>query len=333
MEEKVKEMDHQNRKDEIVVSVVVPVYKVEAYLESCVKSLFEQNGKAGSMEILLIDDGSPDRCGEICDQLAEAHEEIRVFHKKNGGLSSTRNRGIREARGKYIVFVDSDDTLEAGTLGKIQEALEKYGEVDSVFYDGLEDDGTDNDSLRRITDDHVSVFENGKDFLLKKYRDNNLNVEAWLYAYRRAFLEESQLTFEEGILHEDVEFTPRALMKCGKIIQLPDQLYHYMVRENSISTQKNKEKNIRDLFGTLRKLDQMADEQDSELRKWMKNGILDSYLNMVQTARMYQKQYRKLLDKRFLLGKAATNWNRFRVLVCLINVRLYCFMNDCYKKL
>lgn len=319
--------------EQMKFSVIVPVYRVEEYLLTCVDSLLSQENMRDQMEILLIDDGSPDRCGEICDRLAEVYEEIRVFHKKNGGLSSARNSGIQEAKGQYIVFVDSDDTLEAGALGKIQEALDKYGDADAVFYDGLEDDGTSRDSLRRITDDHVRIFENGKDFLLKKYRDNNLNVEAWLYAYRRTFLEKNQLTFQEGILHEDVEFTPRVLMKCGKIIQLSDQLYHYMVRENSISTQKNKEKNIRDLFETLRKLDQMADEQEPELRKWMKNGILNSYLNMVQTARMYQKQYRKLLDKRFLFGKAATNWNRFRVLVCLINVRLYCFMNDCYKKL
>lgn len=320
-------------KDVPLFSVIVPVYKVEEYLKSCVDSLLAQSTEVESMEILLVDDGSPDRCGEVCDQLAENHEEIRVFHKKNGGLSSARNRGMQEAKGKYIVFVDSDDTLETGALGKIQKALDQYSEADAIFYNGLEDDGTSRDSMRRMEDDHVRIFENGKDFLLNKYRDNNLNVEAWLYAYRKAFLEKNQLTFEEGILHEDVEFTPCALMKCGKIIQLPDRLYHYMVRENSISTQKNKEKNIRDLFETLRKLDQMADEQESELRKWMKNGILNSYLNMVQTARMYQKQYRKLLDKRFLLGKAATNWNRFRVLVCLINVRLYCFMNDCYKKL
>ena len=319
--------------EQMKFSVIVPVYRVEEYLLTCVDSLLSQENMRDQMEILLIDDGSPDRCGEICDRLAEVYEEIRVFHKKNGGLSSARNSGIQEAKGQYIVFVDSDDTLEAGALGKIQEALDKYGDADAVFYDGLEDDGTSRDSLRRITDDHVRIFENGKDFLLKEYRDNNLNVEAWLYAYRRTFLEKNQLTFQEGILHEDVEFTPRVLMKCGKIIQLSDQLYHYMVRENSISTQKNKEKNIRDLFETLRKLDQMADEQEPELRKWMKNGILNSYLNMVQTARMYQKQYRKLLDKRFLFGKAATNWNRFRVLVCLINVRLYCFMNDCYKKL
>lgn len=333
MEEKVKEMDHQNREDQIWFSVIVPVYKVEEYLKPCVDSLLAQKLATGQMEILLIDDGSPDRCGELCDQLSKEHAQVRVFHKKNGGLSSARNRGIQEARGKYLVFVDSDDTIDLGALEKIKKTLEECGEVDAIFYDGVEDDEKRQSSLRRIPSEKMHVWEHGSVFLLNKYQTQNLNVEAWLYAYRRSFLEEHQFTFKEGILHEDVEFTPRVLLKCGKVVELPDQLYHYMVRENSISTQKNKEKNIRDLFATLQELDQLAEQQNPELRKWMKNGILNSYLNMVQMARMYQKQYRKLLDKRFLLGKAATNWNRFRVLVCLINVRLYCFMNDCYKKL
>ncbi len=313
-------------------SVIVPVYKVEEYLETCVNSLHAQSMEAGSMEILLVDDGSPDRCGEICDRLAEVYEEIRAIHKTNGGLSSARNAGILKAQGEYLVFVDSDDTLEPGALHRIEDALEKYGEPDVVFYDGIEDDGSNRSSLRRIPTEGFRVTDSGKDFMLEKYRDNNLNMESWLYAWKKDYLEENQLTFKEGILHEDVEFTPRALMKCGKIIELPDQLYHYMVRENSISTQKNKEKNARDLFATLRAQNQMADQQEPELRKWMKNGILNSYLNMIQTARMYQKQYRKLVDKCFLLGKAATNWNRFRVLICFVNLRLYCFMNDFYKR-
>ena len=205
--------------------------------------------------------------------------------------------------------------------------------MDAVFFDGVEDDGVHQDPMRRVSLEQVQCADNGKQYLLEHFRDRNLNVEACLYAYRRAFLNEHDLRFREGILHEDVEFTPRIMMQCGKVVELPDRLYHYLVRENSISTQKNKEKNIKDLFQTLWEQNQMAEQQEPELKKWMKNAILDSYLNMVQTARMYQKQYRKLLDKRFLLGKAATNWNRFRVLVCLINVRLYCFMNDCYKKL
>ncbi len=314
-------------------SIIVPVYKVEEYLQVCVDSLLAQKEYEDQMEILLIDDGSPDRSGELCDRLTEKHEQIKAFHKPNGGLSSARNYGLDRATGKYVLFVDSDDVIEPDTLKKIAEALGQFDEVDAVFFDGVEDDGIHQDPMRRVPLEQMQCADNGKQYLLEHFRERNLNVEACLYAYRRTFLNEHDLRFREGILHEDVEFTPRIMMKCGKVVELPDRLYHYLVRENSISTQKNKEKNIRDLFQTLREQDQMAEQQDPELKKWMKNAILDSYLNMVQTARMYQKQYRKLLDKRFLLGKAATNWNRFRVLVCLINVRLYCFMNDCYKKL
>lgn len=314
-------------------SIIVPVYKVEEYLQVCVDSLLAQEEYKDQMEILLIDDGSPDKSGELCDRLAEAHKQIKAFHKPNGGLSSARNYGLDRATGKYVLFVDSDDVIEPDTLKKITEALDQFGEVDAAFFDGVEDDGVHQDPMRRVPLEQMQCADNGKQYLLEHFRERNLNVEACLYAYRRTFLNEHDLRFREGILHEDVEFTPRIMMKCGKVVELPDRLYHYLVRENSISTQKNKEKNIRDLFQTLREQDQMAEHQEPELKKWMKNAILDSYLNMVQTARMYQKQYRKLLDKRFLLGKAVTNWNRFRVLVCLINVRLYCFMNDCYKKL
>ncbi len=136
----------------------------------------------------------------------------------------------------------------------------------------------------RVPLEQMQCANNGKQYLLEHSRDRNLNVEACLYAYSRAFLNEHDLRFREGILHEDVEFTPRIMMQCGKVVELPDRLYHYLVRENSISTQKNKEKNIRDLFQTLREQDQMAEQQEPELKKWMKNAILDSYLNMVQTA-------------------------------------------------
>ena len=101
--------------------------------------------------------------------------------------------------------------------------------------------------------------------------------------------------------------------------------------EDSISTRKDQTKNIQDLFQTLKELDQLSDQQEGELRRWMKDALLDSYLNMVYSARMYQKQYRGLVDKRFLEGKAVTGRNRFRVLLCRLHIRLYCAVNDGYK--
>lgn len=96
--------------------------------------------------------------------------------------------------------------------------------------------------MRRVPLEQVQCADNGKQYLLEHFRDRNLNVEACLYAYRRAFLNEHDLRFREGILHEDVEFTPRIMMQCGKVVELPDRLYHYLVRENSISTQKIKKR-------------------------------------------------------------------------------------------
>ena len=313
-------------------SIIIPVYNVEQYLEDCVESVLVQREMLGQIEIILIDDGSRDNSGLLCDRLAEKHEKVLVFHKENGGLSSARNCGVANASGKYVMFLDSDDVIESNTLQKLKDAVVQHPGTDVIVFDGAEDDKKSQSPMRRLVQTEIQCFESGKEYLLFQYQRRNLNVEACLHVWRRAYLKDHNIHFTEGILHEDVEFTPRALLECGKVVSLPDQFYRYMVRENSISTQKNKEKNARDLFATLRAQDQMADQQESELRKWMKNAILDSYLNMIQTARMYQKQYRKLVDKRFLLGKAATNWNRFRVLICFVNLRLYCFMNDFYKR-
>ena len=313
---------------------IVPVYNVAPYLETCVVSLLHQKEMEDCLEILLVDDGSTDESGKICDRLAEEHPAVKVVHKENGGLSSARNTGIQHAAGEYVLFIDSDDYVEGNLCQELEKALNQYGETDAICFGGIEDDGVHPSPMRRVPVEDTVCTVDGREFLKKQYRDLNLNVEACLYCYRRQFLLDQNLTFKAGILHEDVEFTPRALMRCGQVLEIPGDYYHYMVRDNSISTQKDKTKNVKDLFGTLAEQVRMAGRQpDPELERWMKNGVLDSYLNMVQTARMYQKKYRPYLKKHFLLGKAATRRNKFRAALCFVNVRLYCLINDCYKKL
>ena len=312
------------------ISVIVPVYNVEKYLEKCLKSLIGQEGLENQPEILLIDDGSEDRSGEICDAYARQYPYIRAIHKENGGLSSARNRGVEQAGGQYVLFVDSDDYLEKDAIRTLEQTLQTYRYPEAVVFDGVEDDGKSLQPMRGETS-LEGICTSGRDFLLSHYRARALSVEACLYLYKRSFLCENGLRFCEGILHEDVEFTPRAVLLARSVVEISDRLYHYMIRENSISTRKNKEKNIRDLFCTLRKLDALAEQQDSELCRWMKDAVLNSYLNMIYEARMYRKEYRQLLDKRFLLKKAATSFNRMRVCLCLMSVRIYCVSNDLYK--
>lgn len=312
-------------------SFVIPVYNVENYLRRSVESVLKGNQE--DFEIILVDDGSTDRSGEICDEFAQKDPRVKAFHKENGGPSQARNMGLKHVTGDYILFLDSDDCMAEGTCASITAALEKWGQVDVISFDGVEDDGKTRTSMRRIPIAEACCTEDGKEYLLERYKTRSMNVEACAYAFRYAFLQEHDLWFLDGSLHEDVEFTLRAILAAKRVLQIPDCIYYYMIRENSISTKKDQLGNAKDLFRVLESQCKIADQQEPELKKWMKNAILDSYLSMIQNAKMYRKEYRKLLDKRFLLGKAATNWNRFRVLVCLINVRLYCFMNDCYKKL
>ena len=106
-----------------LVSIIVPVYNVEPYIETCIQSLIRQT--MGNIEVILVDDGSTDRSGELCDQYAEADERIRVIHKQNGGLSSARNAGISAAKGEYLLFVDSDDYVSASLVEKTVSCAEQ----------------------------------------------------------------------------------------------------------------------------------------------------------------------------------------------------------------
>ena len=231
-------------------SIIVPVYNVEDCLERCISSLVQQDFPEEKYEIILVDDGSGDSSGSKCDGYSEAYANVKAFHKENGGLSSARNYGVDRADGKYVLFVDSDDYLERNTCRRLSEALTGAGPVDAVVYNGVEEHGLEKHILRHITEE--KVFDDGKAYMLEQYRDRGMNVEAWLYLYRRKYLDQNRLRFREGILHEDVEFTPRALLPAGRVMELPDLFYHYVVREDSISTRKDQTKNIQDLFQTLK---------------------------------------------------------------------------------
>lgn len=318
--------------DEYRISVIVPVYNVEKYLERCVISLINQEGGNAFWEVILIDDGSQDRSGEICDCLADKYNRIHVLHKSNGGLSSARNQGLDMATGDYVLFVDSDDCVEPCTVNTLTQAVKKYQMADAVVFDGIEENGKEQKIMRGQTP-LIGCCLRGKEYLLRHYKDRKMSIEVCLYLYRKEFLNNNELRFREGILHEDVEFTPRALLAAENVVEISDILYHYIVRSDSISTGRNKEKNIKDLFHTLKELDNLAEQQDAELCSWMKDGILNSYLNMVYDARMYRLDYRGFFDKKFLKGKAATPYNCFRASLCSINIRLYCMVNDIYKKL
>lgn len=298
-------------------------------MESCIQSLVNQ--KFEGMEILLVDDGSVDKSSHICDRFAKDYSFVRVFHRENQGVSAARNYGIGQAQGEYLLFVDSDDYVDSDYCSIIDQAISSFGTVDILTFGGIEE-RSDNCSMLRDMSGRRPFISTGHDYLLECYRANELYSQVWMYAYRREYVEKHKLRFVEGILHEDVEFTPRAIMAAEQILTIDANPYHYRVRDNSISTQKNKQKNIKDLFYVLNLQVDIANHQEKQLKKWMLNAVLNSYLSMVQEARMYRPEYRPMLNKSFLWGKAATSWNCFRVLLCTLNVKAYCLLNDIYRR-
>lgn len=208
------------------ISVIVPVYKVEDYLNECVQSIINQTYQ--NLQIILVDDGTPDRCGEMCDAWAKIDKRIEVIHKKNGGLSDARNVGLDAAKGNFIAFVDSDDWIEPQMYEVMMNALIKEkadfvacGIIDC--YSGKE--------IKRSIPYNVGASET---FLNLIYKDTTFPVATWNKLYRKKCWE--TLRFPVGKICEDAFTTYLLVDHASRIVQIPDLLYHYRIRKNSIMT-------------------------------------------------------------------------------------------------
>ena len=220
--------------NKVLVSVIVPVYNIKEYLERCVRSICEQTYK--NMEILLVDDGSSDGSGEICDALAKEDARIRVFHKKNGGSSSARNLGIREAKGEYLGFIDSDDYIEPDMYEILVDGIERYGlEMSQISRDEVDEDGN------RMPD--VCIPPKEEWVIGSRDMMNELLMHRGDASFCTRLTKKSLfdgLAFPEGKLNEDFYLLTHMLCKLEKLVIFPKQCYHVFYRIGSNSRKKDK---------------------------------------------------------------------------------------------
>nr|WP_318684939.1 glycosyltransferase family 2 protein [uncultured Acetatifactor sp.] len=210
-----------------LISVIVPVYNVMEYLPRCVKSLQAQTYP--NLEILLVDDGSEDESGKLCEEMAAEDERIRVFHKKNGGSSSARNLGISKARGEYLGFVDSDDYVDYNMYELLVEAVSSFGtRAAQVGRDETAQDG------RRLPDICVppsrTISIAPEDFLRELILHRGDCSFCTKLIRRELFLSRQ---FPEGMLNEDFHLLVNMLPQIGPIVSLPQQAYHVFCRMGS----------------------------------------------------------------------------------------------------
>ena len=209
-----------------LLSIIVPVYKVENYLPKCIDSILAQTFT--DFELILVDDGSPDDCPALCDAAAEKDARVRVIHQKNGGLSAARNAGLDAARGAWIGFVDSDDYIAPEMYEVLYQAVQSTGaDLALCDYAEVDEAGTPCPPM------HVSLSEGeltGQE-LLK--RASGLMVQlAWNKLYRRAIF--TQLRYPEGKLNEDLFLIPEVCLQIQKAVVVPKALYYYVQRGGSI---------------------------------------------------------------------------------------------------
>ena len=213
-------------------SVVIPVYRVEDYLPACIDSVLEQE-TAFSYEILLIDDGSPDRCGEICDEYAAKDSRIRVLHIENQGVSHARNLGIQNAQGDYVLFLDADDLWEPGLLQALDRLAESDPDMTSLGCALLYEDGRKESYALPLTPEG----ETGNDFLKQLFACQKTPwYYTWSYGYRREFLLSHNLYFPEDLkVSEDFVQIMNAIPKAESIVGRDSPLYLYRMREGSVT--------------------------------------------------------------------------------------------------
>ena len=213
-----------------LVSVIVPAFNVEQYLDKCVESISGQS--YNDIEIVLVDDGSTDATGEMCEAMASIDDRIKVIHKKNGGLSDARNAGLREAQGQYVVFVDSDDWIENRIIETAVYEIEKKN-ADMIVW-GYSADFVDREeqilSSRREYCSGIINKNNPK--LLLEQSTIGLLGYAWNKLYRMSVLKESNAQFPKGIaLVEDVVFNAQVLKFCSEVVLIDEIGTHYIQRE------------------------------------------------------------------------------------------------------
>lgn len=225
-----------------LVSIVVPIYNVEQYLEKCVESICRQTYE--NLEIILVNDGSPDHCGQMCEEYAKKDNRIKVIHKKNGGLSDARNSGVKLATGKYLLFVDSDDYIAKDLVEKTAAIAEKNN-CDMVLYDYYYVE-PDNVEIRStiVPANKVISLEQEHTLLLAA-------TSACAKLFNREFYVKANCPFPQGIYFEDLATTSIFFMRAKRVFYLKEPLYYYINRENSIMTGKNFEKSSHDKLVAL----------------------------------------------------------------------------------
>lgn len=244
---------NRNQESDMTISLIIPVYNVEKYVERCLESVFAQTIPFD--EVIVINDGSTDQSDKICKRILNNRANVVFLSQKNEGLGYTRNRGIQCAKGNYIMFLDADDELLAQTVEKLKEQL-CVNSYDVIFFAGtvrVEDNSNKQNYFYSKKGMDCSNINSGKDYFERMY-PLFFNVSACMALYKNSFLKGERILFQEKIFYEDNAFSIKAMLLASAVLCMDDEFYIRWVRQGSITQEQYTDKKMWDLFGVANKI-------------------------------------------------------------------------------
>ena len=310
-----------NNNQAIVLSIIIPVYKVEKYIQKCLDSIFLQGVDERSYEVIVVNDGTPDNSMAIVARFASEHANVAVINQENQGLSMARNTGLAHAKGDYIWFVDSDDWLTSDSIDYVLQVLQQNN-FDIISSDLI-----------------YSHDDENLDWSVNRKHDAIITPEHYLTSYpvgavqryviKKDFLILNNLQFYPGIYHEDAELAPRMIIKSKGVFMLSKHLYHYYQRENSIMSSWKLKNTLDYCFVAKRHHAIFKTVETTSLRRAFEYFTLIVYLNAFpkkqlisnpEIREVYQKekgQIRKLAAS--LVASRLPLKKKIKVWLCFIN--------------
>lgn len=298
--------------NQTLISVIIPVYNVEEYLHECVDSVINQTYR--NLEIILVDDGSTDSSGKICDEYAEKDSRVIVVHKTNSGPSKTRNNGLKIAKGEYIYFLDSDDYLDKNALETLVETARNQN-ADLVFFsaESFCDDGSEIKQGYAVNNTYQP--KSGYEILTELHNNKDYHCAIYLLFVKHSLLTENKISFlESAYCSEDMLFTYQVYCSAMKAVHCQQSLYHRRFRSNSIVTSTKTERHFRsccDVYKEIRdyseKIGKTGDYMATEYTVRCAFNALDTFKKISKEKQSLCKNEYKSLKKDILSYSAFGN--------------------------
>lgn len=307
------------------VSIIVPVYNVEKYLNRCIDSIIKQTFE--NIEIILVDDGSTDNSGKICDEYALKDYRIKVIHKTNGGLSEARNYGLDIATGDYLLFVDSDDYIDVNLIKNLEQYMDKQLDVIKFKIIRVDEYGKE---IKKVDGPIFEKISGEKAFKKLVFKDELLEC-ACIYLFKRELIVNSNFKFAVGVEHEDFGLIPLIIISAKSMASVNNYGYCYVQSNNSITRNSNYSRTLKKFNDSLMHYDNMINfiknhniskETEQDIKTYYTNSII---LKLVELNKQDRTIYiNKIKSRRMIKNIQVHNLRQFiKKLILKISIEWY----------